>query len=262
MLKIIFDEEKYCQNLLKNIQKKILLQDLKLLATYFFEKHYKDEEIMEKIEDYCLKIDKNFNKIQNFGIIQKPLKYAKKNHLRKPIPIKVTKSELENIQSLDNYMEEKFLFIMLVAAKFYKFNKSLNKPKPNKYDTTLYSNSSIKEIQRWANVKFTKVYWNDFKHRLTTRGIIGPTIFGANSWSMGIWDQDSSPIIIVDDFRNPIAYYQEYHGDRMIECENCGVKIFKRANAHKLCGNCFIEKRKNDINENAKKYYYNKFYTK
>ena len=253
-MKIIFDEEKYCENLLINNQKKILLQDLKLLAAYFFEKNNNNDEIIKNIEEYCLKIDKNFNKIQNFKILEKSLKYALRNHLRKPIPISITKSELQSIQSLDNYMDEKFLFMMLVTAKFYKFNKSINKPKSNKYDTTLYSNCSIKEIQKWAGISFTKTYWKEFKNRLTTKGIISPTIFGANSWAMGIWDQDSKPEIIIEDFRNPIAYYQEYCGDRMIECNKCHVKISQNSNRHAMCKNCWKEINREQIRKRVEKH--------
>jgi len=243
-LTIIFYEKEYAENLLKYGVKAIKQRDLNFISKLFYEKGLKIPEIREKIEDFCLKTDKNFNLIQSYKMINRALSHAKNNHLRVPDEVIITEDEYNKILTLDNYQEEKFLFAMLVSAKFFKNHRSKIKQKQSKYDQTLYSNSSIRDIQELAGTHFTKKEWREIKRKFTQLGFINPTIIGSNCWAMGICNDTSYPLFVIRDFRNIIAYYQEEKGDNMINCINCNVRMKKNSGAHILCRNCSTEKRR------------------
>jgi len=243
-LSIIFYEYEYCEKIIKEGVKRLLQRDLNYLAKYWEYKGENRENIQKNIETFCIRNNGDFNAIQSSEMIYRALTYAKNNYLRIPKPIIITQSEVNTIRSLDNYIQEKFLFSMLVCAKFFKNNKSNKKPKKSKYDGTLYSNNSIKDIKEVARIKYTRLEWKELKHEFTIKGLISPTIVGSNYWAIGFRNENSEPCFIIDDYRNPISYYQEYCGEVMIDCINCRVRTAKRSNRHLMCKNCWKEKNK------------------
>ena len=258
-MSIIFYEYGYCEKILKKGVKKLFQRDLNYLAKYWEYKGESYENIQKNIEVFCIRNNEDFNVIQSSEMIYRALTHAKNNYLRFPTPIIITQAEVNTIRSLDDYRKEKFLFIMLLCAKYFKTHKSTKHPKRSKFDNTLYSNSSIKYIKEIARVEFTRKEWKELKHELTIKGLISPTIFGSNYWAVGFRNENSEPCFIINDYRNIIAYYQEYCGEVMVDCENCGVRTSKKSYRHDLCRICFQEKRKEKINNNAKKYYTKRF---
>jgi hypothetical protein len=253
-MSIIFYEYEYCLAIQRENVKRITQRDLNYLAKFWEYEGVDYENISKNIEVFCIRNDRNFNAIQSAKIIQRAVTHAKNNYLRFPTPIVITQAEVDTIRSLDNYTQEKFLFSMLVCAKYFKQHKSLKKKRRSKYDNTLYSNSSIKDIKEIARVKFTNEYWKQLKHEFTVKGLISPTIFGSNSWAIGFWKDDSKPCLTIADYRNPIAYYQEYCGEVMIYCDNCRVRTAKRSNRHLLCKKCFKEQQRNFTKKRVKKF--------
>ena len=241
---IIFYEYEHCENIIDKGVNKLVQKDLNLLAVYWEYKGEKLSQIKNNIESFCLKNDKYFNLVQSSKMIKRALSYVRNNKLRFPTPIIITQNELNAIIKIDNYNNQKFLFAMLICAKFFKNHQSRKKITKSKYSNTLYSNNSIKDVQELAGVKFTIRYWTKLKHELTTMSLISPTIIGSKRWAIGFTDDNSDLCLIIEDYRNIIAYYQEYHGDKMIECEECGVKIAKKSGRHKLCKKCYKENQK------------------
>ena len=257
-MSIIFYEYEYCQKIIDRGAKTITQRDLNYLAKYWEYEGIIYSQIQKNIENFCLKNDKNFNLIRNFQMITRALSHAKNNNIRFPTPIIITQAEINIIRSIDDYIKEKFLFSMLVCAKFFKNHPSKKHIKRGKYDNTLYSNNSIKDIQDISRIKFTKKEWYEWKYEFTTKALITPTIFDDSCWAIGFQNENSEPCFIIEDYRNIIAYYQEYCGEIMINCSECGVKTAKRSNRHFMCADCSKEKRRIVINNNAKKYYMNK----
>jgi|WetSurMetagenome_2_1015567.scaffolds.fasta_scaffold49801_2 hypothetical protein len=257
-MSIIFYEYEYCQEILRENVKRITLRDLKYLAKYWDYEGVSYENIAKNLEEFCVRNDRNFNAIQSAERIQKAVNHAKNNYIRFPTPIIITQAEVDTIRSLDNYIQEKFLFSMLVCAKYFKQNKSQKKHKRSIYDNTLYSNSSIRYLKEIARVKFTGEYWKNLKHEFTVKGLISPTIVSSSKWAIGFWNENSKPCFIINDYRNVIAYYQEYCGEVMIDCENCKVRTAKRSYRHRMCNKCWKEREKEMWRKSSKKYYENK----
>lgn len=243
-MSIIFYEYNYAQDLINNGVDRIFQRDLNILAKYWNYLRYPLSEISLNLESFCLENDKNFNIVQNYELIHRSLNYSRLNILRFPTPIAISKGELDIIGSLNDYNREKFLFAMLVAARFFKLHPSRKILRESKYDHVLYSNSSIKDLKELAEVRFTKKEWKVMKHELTKSGLISPTIMRKSCWAIGFENRNSEAGIVIDDYRNIVAYYQEHAGERIINCEVCGVKIARRSNRHKMCKRCWYERNK------------------
>jgi hypothetical protein len=257
-LPIIFYEYEYCEEIIKNGVKKITQKDLNLLSAYWKYKGESTEQIRKNIEEFCLKTDKNFNIIQSYKIIKRALRYCQNNILRFPTPITITKQEIISIQSVNDYKKEKFLFAMIVCAKFFKAHPSRKKITRSKYSDMLYSNNKIKDIQEIAGVKFSGKYWKELKHEFTLQGLISPTIVGSKRWAIGFNDDNSEPCLVIEDYRNIISYYQQYSGENMTECINCNVLIAKKSNRHSMCFRCWKNKKKEFDRNYIKKRYVRK----
>jgi hypothetical protein len=242
-MSIIFYEEEHCKDILKNGVDKLTRRDLNYLAKYFDSLEYTEKEIERELLDFCVKNDGNFNEIQNYSFYHGAVVHARNNSLRVPTPIAITLSEIKEIQEIEDYKIQKFIFIMLVVAKFFKYHPSRKIIKNSKYDQFLYSNTGIKELKNLAHVNFSNTEWNKIKHDLTIMNIINPTIVGAKKWAIPFWEERSPVAILVEDYRNPIAYYQEYCGENMSNCIECNVRISKNSNRHSYCRSCWREHR-------------------
>jgi hypothetical protein len=70
-------------------------------------------------------------------------------------------------------------------------------------------------------------------------------------------EENNDIVLSIDKFNNVIDYFLSLvEPEKYIQCDNCGVPISPTSNRQKFCKSCWEEKRKNDINENAKRYYH------
>jgi hypothetical protein len=255
-MSMIFYEKEYAEKLIQNGLNRLTQRDLNYLAKYWSYEGFSDREIHKNLEEFCLSNDVNFNIIQSYDFIHRAVIHASHYKLRVDLlPVAITNFELETIGKLNDYKVEKFLFTMLVVAKFFKNNANRKKIISSKYDDILYSNNPIKEIQTLANVSFSNAQWLDIKKRLTSDGLISPTIIGSEKWAIGDFcKMPSEDAIIIDDFRNISVYYDEYLGIPIISCLECGVKITKKSNRHKYCRACWRERNKKLTGQRVSKY--------
>jgi hypothetical protein len=255
-MSIIFYEKEYVEQILEDGVDKLTQRDLNYLAKYWSYAGLSEKEIHNNIENFCIANDRNFNLIQSYSFVHRAVIHSTHYKLRIDlIPVEITALELETIQNLNDYHIEKFLFTMLAVAKFFKNNQSRINVVESKYDDTLYSNTPIKEIQKLANISFSNSRWLDIKRKLTSNGIISPTIIDDEKWAIGNFCQmPSETIILIDDFRNISVYYDEYIGKPIIKCLGCDVKITRNSNRHKYCKGCWDKKNRELTRERVAKY--------
>jgi hypothetical protein len=112
-----------------------------------------------------------------------------------------------------------------------------------------------------AGVHISRKEWIDIKHQLYLQGLLtSGNQRSGNNFRMNFYNDDNSkdnnsPIIAVIDFRNIVAYYQQYCGEEVIECECCRMLILKTKHNRKFFKKCNYEKEKLRKKEFAKKYY-------
>ena len=171
-MSIIFYEKEHAEYILQNGVDKLTQKDLNYLAKYFDFLGYSEREIETELIQFCKKNDENFNEIQSYTFYHRAMVYSRNNQLRFPTPINITVNEINEIEKIKDYKIQKFIFIMLVVAKFFKYHPSRKVIKESKYDQFLYSNAGIKDLRELANVYFSNIEWKKIKHQLTVLNII------------------------------------------------------------------------------------------
>lgn len=254
-MSIIFYEKKYCEELIENKNiKEISQRNLNFIAKYIRQQgKISDKELQKRLEEYCLRNNKNFNLVTNHYKIKNAINHSKRYSLRsEPIPVSVCKSDLDKIATINNYKYEKIIFVSLVCAKYFKYHLSRNRmSKKIVPSETLYSNQKIKDIMELAGVKLTKKEWNIAKHILCVGGYISPTIYSTEKFALWLEEKNMIDGIVVIDYRNVISYYQMFKGERMITCCECGVMCLRTGRNQKMCKGCA---KKQEILRESKRY--------
>jgi hypothetical protein len=175
---------------------------------------------------------------------------SKRNKLRIPVNILITKNEIEIIKGLKNYRYEKILFTMLVLAKYFKFtNTSVEKKKSHSENINKYFlNKKFNSILKYAHTSQKKN--ENIKHYLIENKLIEQT-YNGKAFKILFTDMNdcSEEVICITDIDNLIDFYPPY-------CEDCG-KILEKKYKHNKCLSCYQEYRKNIIRDNKNNWNWN-----
>lgn len=235
MTSTIFYEEEYAKNLLKNGFTSFMnFDDLSVLARYFKYIGKNKTQIKKSLIEFCEKWNPDFNEILARNKIENAVKVVDKYGIRFPMDVNITNSELEKIKSAGNYKKQKILFVMLVIAKYFKYNDTnLDKNRESKCSSRFFANENMTNILKMAKVNISKKERIDIQHELQESGFI--TSIGAKSFEIHIIDDNSDISIIVTDMNNIIDFYP-YKNE--IICENCG-KIIEKPKMRNICNQCY-----------------------
>jgi len=232
---MIFNQIKYAESLISNPPNKIQMGDLYVLKNYYRHLGLQKNQTMNKIKEYCLKCDPNFNFVLYRKMLDSIAKNFKKGKLRVPKDIYVTKKEIVEIKSLNDYKQEKVLFILLVLSKIY-----------NNDDNNFYANMKFSKVIKMAKVTLSKAEKIKIIHDLEMSGLVSSNMV-SGYFKINFVDLSSEPLIEITDLDNIIDYYPFY-------CKKCGKQLEKINYKKELCDNCYKEKRREDIKNNVKSY--------
>jgi len=247
---IILDELEYAKTLIEDKQYP-KLKNLIIIAKYLKYNGDKPAVIKNKLIDYCKKNALNWNEATGWWIINTALKETKKHRLRIPIPIPVTKKEIENIKSIKNYGLEKFLFVLLVYAKILKYNDTRIKPrKKPQFLGFLYVSEKITKLFKEAHLNVRKEMRQKYLQELYSAGYIDQTGHGAFVVKYGCDESDME--LMISDYNNIVLYYQRLCGEKVAGCE-CGKLFLKKTSRSSLCPRCWKKKRLRENVENMRK---------
>jgi hypothetical protein len=234
----IFDEKKYCEDLLSNKPKYVKSRYLYMLLAYYKYLGYDVDDDLKLLELFCSECDPHYNTTIHIPLFNNLRKNYNTCTLRVPKIIGITQKELDIIKSIRDYKKEKFLFICLVLAK-------------NSYkNTDKYYANDIKESTLFslAKINITKKDRNKLLYELEQSKLI--TQF-ANKYNNKIQknitvnfvDNSIDYILTILDMDNIISYYPNY-----FYCEKCGDQqiIDLSTSRRKICDKCYEEKRNRD----------------
>lgn len=221
---------------------------------FLLSKYYRQEEKLgekktaQKLNEFMEKNYKGYNEALWEDIIEDISKKGKKYLLQEIKSINITKSELDEIASVENIKYKKLLFTMLCYAKLYNTLSDTNNG---------WVNTEIKEIYKVARV--TVKYRNDkflYLNDLENTGLISFSNKNDNlNMKVNFIDNDSEVVLKIKDFRELGYEYQNYIGDgKFIRCSECGRLVKKKSNkdnSTKYCLSCKRYKK----NEQNKEYY-------
>ena len=236
-MNIIFDEVMYCKNLLENKPKIIKNRYLYLLLKYYQYMGLNKIDTIEKIKEFCIMCDQNYN----FTLAENLFINLEKNYGKQKIKIQknigITKKELEIIRSCNDYKKEKILFVLLVISKN---NHGIS----DKYYVNEVKDSTL---FRLAKVYLNKSDRDKIMRELNVEGYFSKPRYDQQNFLINYVDTSEEYEIIITDINNIISFYPVY-------CEKCGKRIDKVSEKRKLCDECYKEKRKEDIIKNQRKY--------
>ena len=117
---LILNEKKYAQDIYngKNKEVKSVLQKIGYITRYLLHSlNQRDDEIYQNSVEWLKKHHNNFDEVYYSNLISDSIKKAHKKPFYCIENIKITKSELNIISSLNNLRAEKILFVLLCMAK-------------------------------------------------------------------------------------------------------------------------------------------------
>lgn len=117
---LILNEEKYAKDLYdgKNQDVKSIMAKIRYITRYLVHSEQKkDEDVYKETVKWLNKYHNNFDESSYSNVISNAIKSAKKYPFYIIDNIKITRSELEVISSLNNLRAEKILFVLLCMAK-------------------------------------------------------------------------------------------------------------------------------------------------
>ena len=117
---LILNEEKYAKDLYdgKNQEVKSIMVKIRYITRYLIHSEQKsDNDVYKDTVEWLKKYHNNFDESSYSNVISDAIKAAHNYPFYIIDNIKVTRSELETISSLDNLRAEKILFVLLCMAK-------------------------------------------------------------------------------------------------------------------------------------------------
>jgi hypothetical protein len=248
---MIFYEKEYAEILLESGFSSFMnFEELSLLAKYFKYEGKNNTQIKKSLVNFCIKFCPDFNEVLSRSKIDNAIKNSQKYGIRLEMEINVNHDEIETIKNFGDYKKQKILFVMLVMAKYFKYNNTrLTVKKNNEYSEYFYTNYKFIDILKIAKVNIGKVERMNILYDLEQSGLITTTATG--DFKINFICEDSEAEITVDNLDDIISFYPVY-------CEKCGKIIKNKSKMHNLCEECYDEHRKNSIKINVRKYRQNR----
>lgn len=226
-MELMYSEKDKAEYLLKNgfINREYKYQQALWVAKYF--RHilgYGDAKIKTELIKFC-EVNADFFHKDAKGIrgsIKRVVRKSKTPMLNTVVPISITKSEIEVIQSVKNFKWQKILIAMVLVAKLGKRN-------------IVWTNEWRKVrliLGRWATNKKIR----DVIFYCDKVNIIGITDNKFHNFTF--IDDSSDPLITVyneKEIRNFEKIYTEYCGGEIRYCSVCGDSFIKTGGRNRYC---------------------------
>lgn len=232
---IILNEKQYARRCLEeNSLGENTYITLSIIAKYYyFDCGYKKKKIKELLIKFLSKNLITFHREEKMWVenIEKIVNKINKQKLYEISGVKITKSEIVKIQTLQNKLLEKLAFTMLCLAKFHNAKNENN----NGWVTTLG-----KELLNLANINCPQSRLNIHINNLYEAGLLDlPLRCDNTNCRINFIDNDGDEELFVSDFRNLGFEYLLYCGENYIRCAECGALTKGTKNKRKkYCNKC------------------------
>lgn len=149
--------------------------------------------------------------------------------------IKISKPEMDKIDSLNGKQLRRLAFALLCLAKYWDIVNTHGDH---------WVNSKDCDIMRMANINTSIKRQSLMYHTLSELGLIRFSKKIDNTNVRVCFIEDGETAMEISDFRNLGYQYLKYHGEPFFECENCGLTVKIRNNTgrkQKYCDGCAVE---------------------
>lgn len=232
---IILNEKQYAQKCIadNDIGKKPY-RALSIMAKYYyFSCGYKKKQIRDLLIEFLAMNYIEYTSSKRFWeeSIDKIVSKVDKQTLYEISGVKITKSEIQKIQSLNNRLLEKLAFAMLCVAKYYNLKKPNNNGWVNLPDKEMFALANV-------NCSHSKIHF--YINDLFVSGLLDLPLRGdILNYRITFMDNHGDEEIFVSDFRNLGYEYLLYCGENYIRCAECGILTHGTDNGDKkYCSKC------------------------
>lgn len=233
--KLILNECEYAEELLRSgLCGEKPYQAISILSKYFYHKRkMKKKDISLSLHDFLFKFYPPYRmeKFQWGETIEKLLSNVQKTNLYEIAGVRITKSEMDRIQDIDNEKLERVAFVMLCLAKLNDLKSTKNNG---------WVNTDVKEIFSFARIPARVNERFMMLGKLEERGLIEfPKKNGNLNNRVTFIHENSDEALFISDFRELGYEYQRYCGENICMCAECGV-LFRGNRQHnqRYCTNC------------------------
>lgn len=194
----------------------------------------KKEDNYDAILTYMTNNCTEFYEEQYFKIIYRNISSAKKYKFRNVAPVKITKSEMDKILSLNDIRKEKIAFVLLAVAKYYNNVSSDNNNRMYISMTDLFKLSRVAIPCKERAVYLRFAYQEGI--------LVEHTFVGTNLKVVGFVDDESETVLELceDDYKELAYAYLNYKNGGYKRCKCCGklFKMHKSAPGRLYCKEC------------------------
>jgi len=228
-------------------------ETINLLARHYNKQSMNQEQIVQAINKFMIKNDSSkYNSVTWEDLVEGIVKTVIKNNndLIEVKEVKMTKSEIEYIKSLENEKMQKLIFTYLVYAKIFNQINSKNK--------NWVKGECRNEVFKDADIKETGKEQLKTIHKLVSLEVlkIAKNITNNSVNLDNVINDNSEAELIINDFRELGLQWLRYIGIKGVcSCSECGTLFKKKSpnSKQKVCNICA----KNIKNEQNKGYYHN-----
>ncbi|ALS22290.1 hypothetical protein [Paenibacillus naphthalenovorans] len=223
---------------------------IKILIKYYYNMGMNKEQVRNSIEEFMKNNYKRFNSVKWNDLLDKLVKKEEKleHKLLEIDYVNITINELKTIQNINNLNLEKLAFVLLVYSKIYN---QMNGNNSN------WVNASRKDI-----FDDSKINTSTHQQRLMINDLINLGLIekskrkNSTNRKVCFADENSEVEIKLDDFRDFVYQYLKWKGEKIGNCEKCNRPIKPSGKNHKMCRECWKDRREQQNREKALRYYH------
>ncbi len=252
---LILNEEKYAQGIYdeKNKDVKSVLQKIGYITRHLLHSlNQNDEENYKNSVEWLKKHHSNFDEIYYSNLISDAIKKAHKKPFYRIESIKITKSELDIISSLDNLRAEKILFVLLCMAKQQAISNGF---------TNGLVKYSITDLCKTARISVPAEEREYILYNIVQRGFLGyPKKNNTQCLIVNFVDNSDDNVALnlneADCYELAYLYLSwKNDGKGYTKCQRCGRMIKQsKTKPKKYCEECAQEAERENTRERVRRY--------
>ena len=251
---LILNEERYAKSIYdgKNTDIKSVMSKIRYITRYLIHIENKtDEETYECSVKWMKQYHDNFDESCYSNLISDAIKKAHKYPFYDIENIKITKSELDAISSLDNLRAEKVLFVLLCMAKQQSISNGF---------TNGLVKYSITELCKMARISVPAEDREYILYDIVQKGFLGyPKKNNTQCLIVNFIDDKSELVLTLDEVDCQELAYQylswKNDGKGYTKCQECNRLIKQsKTRPRKYCEECAKEVERENNKERVRRY--------
>lgn len=227
-----------------------------ILAKYFSYLGKNKKEIRDAIVDFCNSQNLIKYDPRDEETISEALDKLKKYKIRIPKICVITKAELDEISSINDFKTERVFFVMICLAKYFSETNTAKEKKEYAEDKLIFwkSTSELFKLARYSENFFNRNMIIGTVERMGYIKTVPNKDRTKNHIFINTYYKDSEPIIFFDSPEYVYNLYNAYKSDKLARCTVCGNSIQKNSNRQLMCERCGKENEREKTKIRVEKY--------